>query len=983
MTPCPADDQLRLLLDEQLPSDTAGQLVRHTDQCAACQQRLEHLLADSLASSLQQVLSPTIPAAGHPPALPSPDPQPTTTYTPAAVPGAPLEENFLQRLKIAPPPGARPALPAALALPGYEVLDTLGRGGMAVVYKARQASLNRLVALKMILTGAHASPAELARFHSEAEAVASLQHPNIVQIYEVGEHDGCPFFSLEFMDGGSLDQRLAGTPQPPSAAARLVDTLAQAMHYAHQHGVVHRDLKPANILLTADGTPKISDFGLAKRQATHATERTQTGIILGTPSYMAPEQAGGESNSVGPRADVYALGAVLYELLTGRPPFRGTSPLETMRQVRFDEPVPLTRLQPAVPRDLEIICLKCLRKEPDRRYPTALALADDLRRFLGNEPILARPTGFWERGVKWARRRPTAAALVLVSTFAAVLLIAGLFWHLTRLRWERDHAERNFRKARQAVDEMLTEVAQEHLASEPHMEGKRRVLLEKALKFYQEFLEAKGDDPTIQKETALAAQRVGDILRLLGRYDQAKNAYLQAIDLLTPLSKAYPSEPLYTQARANCHNFLGEVFRQTSRHAEAAESYHEALRLLDALVVRVADEPDYRMDRARTCYNLGILAKDTNQLAEAERYLGQAITDLEDLVARHDGVARYRQHLARSYLNLGPVLRQTGRPEVARERYQQAIALLKRLAEHDSENRDYRHELGVARNNLGNLLAETDLNQAEVEHATAVQLFTALTGESPLVPVYRQELANCSNSLGNVIAQQHLLPLPALGAALPGCAAAQGAACFRVAATCLAGTSRKLTEAQRAYERAESILVRLVKEHPKVPEYHGDLGMTRGNLGWVLTEQQKWHEGRDHLEQAVTSLREAVKPDPPNPVYQTALRNQYQALAETALHKGDHAAAAAAATALPQVFGDRGLDYYYAACFMARCVPMTSEPARQQAYARKAVGLLRTAVAKGVPRGQRLPSLERAKIRPLGPEAVAALADLDARTGPP
>jgi eukaryotic-like serine/threonine-protein kinase len=222
--------------------------------------------------------------------------------------------------------------------------------------------------------------------------VARLQHPNIVQIFEVGEHDGHPYFSLEFVDGGSLAQKLDGTPLPPQQAARLVETLARAMHAAHQAGVVHRDLKPANVLLTADGTPKITDFGLAKKLDSDAGQ-TQSGAIMGTPSYMAPEQAGGKSKEIGPAADTYALGAILYELLTGRPPFKAPTPLDTVLQVVGDEPVPPRKLQSKTPRDLDTICLKCLQKAPGKRYTTAIDLAEDLRRFQAQEPIQARPVG--------------------------------------------------------------------------------------------------------------------------------------------------------------------------------------------------------------------------------------------------------------------------------------------------------------------------------------------------------------------------------------------------------------------------------------------------------------------------------------------------------------------------------------------------------------------------------------------------------------
>jgi WD40 repeat protein len=317
-------------------------------------------------------------------------------------------------------PGAAPPP----VIPGYEVLGVLGQGAMGIVYHARQLALDRPVALKMILAGEYAGAGARERFHLEAEAVARLQHPNVVQIYQTGEHAGRPYLALEFVDGGSLAQRLQHTPQPPRAAAELLETLARAVQAAHRKGVVHRDLKPANILLTADGTPKITDFGLAKRVDADPA-LTGSGTVVGTPSYMAPEQAEGRG---GPAADVYALGAILYECLTGRPPFKGATALDTLEQVRRQEPVPPRRLQPEVPRDLETICLKCLEKDPRRRYADAAALADDLGAFLAGRPVRARPAGAWEHGVKWARRRPAVAALLAAVVGTAVVGAGLVAW---------------------------------------------------------------------------------------------------------------------------------------------------------------------------------------------------------------------------------------------------------------------------------------------------------------------------------------------------------------------------------------------------------------------------------------------------------------------------------------------------------------------------------------------------------------------------
>jgi len=306
---------------------------------------------------------------------------------------------------------------------------------MGVVYQARQTALGRVVALKMILSGAHAAEADLARFRTEAEAIARLQHPNIVQVFEVGQHGGLPYIALEYCPSGSLETKLSGGPLPAREAAELVETLARAMAAAHEKGVIHRDLKPANVLLAEDGTPKITDFGLAKKIDEASPGRqsgeklTATGAVMGTPSYMAPEQAGGKTGTVGPACDVYALGAILYECLTGRPPFQAATALDTMMLVLSDEPVPVTRLQARTPRDLDAVVLKCLEKDPRRRYGSARELAEDLQRFLKQEPVRARPAGPMRRLLRRVRRRPgVAAALVLAVAFTALAAFGSWYW---------------------------------------------------------------------------------------------------------------------------------------------------------------------------------------------------------------------------------------------------------------------------------------------------------------------------------------------------------------------------------------------------------------------------------------------------------------------------------------------------------------------------------------------------------------------------
>ena len=355
-----------------------------------------------------------------------------------ALQGEPAPECTILADEVAAPEKRSPAVGRAglPAIAGYEILRELGQGGMGVVYQARQVGLNRFAVLKMIRAGAYASLAERDRFRAEAETVARLQHPNIVQIYEVGATDGQPYLALEFVDGGSLAQQLNGAPLPARQAAELVMTLARAVHAAHQRGIIHRDLKPANVLLGRDGTPKIADFGLAKR-LDNALSQTQTGAILGTPSYMAPEQAEGKNRAVGPATDVYALGAILYECLTGRPPFLGTTLLETLEQVRSQDLVPPSYLLPKVPRDLETICLRCLQKESSQRYVTAAALAEDLTRYLNDEPISVRGSNVLGCLVRALERRRYvveyhAWGTILLLLAPLALLGNAVVWALTR-----------------------------------------------------------------------------------------------------------------------------------------------------------------------------------------------------------------------------------------------------------------------------------------------------------------------------------------------------------------------------------------------------------------------------------------------------------------------------------------------------------------------------------------------------------------------
>jgi WD40 repeat protein len=424
---CPSPDQLRRFLDDEVGDAQETSIGDHVEACPRCQKSLELLTA---VVGLPVGNGTSSAEAGSP---------------------APVEAEFLQSLKSVPPPGVLPGDDAAVERPslasqappddraersapeGYEFLDELGRGGMGVVRKAWQHRLNRPVALKMLLEG-HATPRDHDRFRREAEAIALLHHSNIVQIYEIGEHQGRPYLALEFIDGENLARHINGVPLAPRRAAEIAVQLAQAIDAAHRIGIIHRDLKPSNVLLTSAGVPKITDFGLAKRLDGQVAFRTLTEQFLGTPSYMPPERAiqkrsasarPGDEPEIPVAVDLYGLGAILYEMLTGRPPFRAATPLETLLQVVHEEPVPPTRLQPKVPRDLESICLKCLEKLPRRRYRSALELAEDLERFLNSEPVKVRPIAAPERVWRWCRRKPSMAVAVGLAVVAVAAAIGS------------------------------------------------------------------------------------------------------------------------------------------------------------------------------------------------------------------------------------------------------------------------------------------------------------------------------------------------------------------------------------------------------------------------------------------------------------------------------------------------------------------------------------------------------------------------------
>jgi tetratricopeptide (TPR) repeat protein len=658
----------------------------------------------------------------------------------------------------------------------YEIERELARGGMGVVFRARQISLNRTVALKMILAGQLADDTDVKRFYTEAEAAANLDHPGIVPIYEVGQHEGQHYFSMGFVEGQSLAQQLADGPLPPREAAALMVKAAEAIAYAHSRGVIHRDLKPGNILLDRDGHPRVTDFGLAKKLQSESG-LTGSGQIMGTPSYMPPEQAGGNRGDVGPAADVYALGATLYALVTGRPPFQAATAMDTVIQVIGEEPVPPRRLNPTVPRDLETIGLKCLQKEPARRYATAAELAEDLRRFEAGETIRARPVGRPERLWRWCRREPALAALAL--TLVAGLLGVATQWfraesHLKEALHQRGRAESNLtyalRQSSRAEANARKEVAARRRAQgrfdaamnalrdvegiskdaallrEPRLEELRAKLLQTALDFYKEFQSFLEEDasPGARSQLSEAYARVAQITWELGRQDEALATHRRALALVEQMAAAAPADAGVRFALARCHTRIGFALRTMARPAEALRAYEQAREIQESLARDHPETARYREVLSWTLSSLGVIELEFGRAAEAIGLHRQAIAIHEDLVGRDPGNATYRNDLGWCWRYLSQALGASGERDAALRMARQAVALYEELVRADRGAAELRWRWARCLDEVGRICS---LSGRPAEGARplerAVELHEGLARDNPVfygVDVIRSRL---------------------------------------------------------------------------------------------------------------------------------------------------------------------------------------------------------------------------------------------------
>jgi serine/threonine-protein kinase len=749
-------------------------------------------------------------------------------------------------------------------VPGYEVLEPLGRGGMGVVYKARHVKLNRIVALKMILSGEHADLEDRRRFETEARSAARLQHPNIVQVFETGEHNGLPFFALEYCPGGSLARRLATGPLEPKAAAALLEKLARALGSAHQAQIVHRDLNPGNVLLTEAGEPKVTDFGLAKRLDEAA--RTQSGAVMGTPSYMAPEQAS-SSKLVGPVADVYALGATLYECLTGRPPFRAAAAMDTLLQVLSEEPVPVRRLQPKVPRDLETICHKCLEKDPRKRYPTAEDLATDLLRFQSDQPIQARPIGVAERAWRWCRRN---RALAVVATIAILSLVVGTVvsawlavWALNNAKAARDNQRwaeartqevqaeqekvrsalaaeaRRRRQARQALGSLSDDVVQELLARRGELDPGQKAFLEKALRLQEEFAQDLGDDAESLLEAADSELCIANIQHRLARLPEAEKAFRAALVLYERLEKANPDNTRSRSRQATAWNNLGNLLREMVRPQEADDALQRARRLTEKLGGPPADT---RLAGLRARMNQALNQELNGNLLQAIAEYRAVLAELVAAEAQPSATEAELSLLASCRSNLGSALNTAGLNKEAVEHLKNSVAGFRLLCGHFPHNASHRSGLCKAVHNFGSAReALRDLAGAERLFAEAVQEEKKLVEEYPGVPEYRADLANHLDRLATRVR--------------------------------LSGRKK---EAEPLYREAATAASRAAKDRPHADELRQQEANVYENLATLLAELDRFSEAEPSMRESLGAWRVLGRDHPGNPYY--ALRGAHAQL---------------------------------------------------------------------------------------------------------
>jgi len=592
----------------------------------------------------------------------------------------------------------------------YELLKEIARGGMGVVYLARQNSLKRHVALKMILSGELAGEQEVRRFYSEAEAAAHLDHIGIVPIYEVGQLDGQHFFSMGYIDGECLSDRVNDGPLPPQEAAGLVRQVADAISYAHQRGVIHRDLKPSNILMDKWGQPKVTDFGLAKKLAGDSS-LTATGDVMGTPSYMPPEQAGGNTGNVGPLADVYSLGAVLYQLLIGRPPFQAATSIETIVQVLNTDPVAPRSMNASIPKDLETICLKCLEKDPHRRYQSAALLSEELQRFLDGEPIQARPVAAPARFWRWCKRKPLIAGL---SAAVVISLLTGMsvsIYYRMVAEQRAERAEQGTRIALTTLESVINTV-QEKLRNIPAAREIRQELLKNSmtdLKRLSGEVKSQGrvdlNTANVLVDLGLLFQEVGDDSGM-NATSAAETNYKNAVAIFAQLANQADRDAAanvtFMRDHARALERLGNLYLDGNRTQLAKPFLKQALMLRREAA---ALNPNDHEEQARLVWSIvfwGDLFTSQRNFQKALEIYPEAETLAQNIVDDEPNKNGYVHTLGITKEKMGDSYHDLGQNDKAYKYFQQRFDLQKQLCDQEPDNLNLKYELSYAYERLGN-----------------------------------------------------------------------------------------------------------------------------------------------------------------------------------------------------------------------------------------------------------------------------------------
>ena len=745
-------------------------------------------------------------------------------------------------------------------IPGFEILGELGRGGMGIVYRANQISANRIVALKVVRNELlDAMPLDirtstLERFRTEAQAAAHLQHDTLVSVYEIGEvpselPGACPlrYYAMRFVQGRSLFDIVRDGPLENRRAATYMVPVARALQAAHEQGILHRDLKPHNIMVDGKSDrPLVTDFGLAKF-VDGQDALTCAGEIMGTPSYMSPEQAQ-DAGKVTASADLYSLGATLYHLLTGRAPFQASNLAETIRQIIDNEPVALRQLNASIDRDLETICLKCLRKNPAGRYDSCAAFADDLELYLSGRPIIARPVSRIERVWRWCQRNPIPAALTgtaIALAFATMLSVVIGYRNTTAALAT---AESRVQQALQIVNDLFTRVSEDELLHEPGLQLLRKDLLEKALKHYQYFLEESGGKEALREEVASSHFRVGMISQALGEFETAVAELKLARSMQEKLLKVHPGEQLRLKALADTFNALGSLYNLNRQFDESSKMFLESTTVRERLVALKPNSIEFKRLLANSKMNLGLAKVEKGDPEEGILDMQEAQLSRQANLKNNPEAGKIDRDLAMGWYMLGKTEVRLKRFETAIDHFEDAIREFQVLVKRDPRSMSDRFYLGVSYRLKGSVLAENKDTAAAVEaFEAATKTIQSLAAANPNVAAYQAELA--------VLAMN------------------RGTGYF---------DSGDTVRSKQAWQEARTLNHELLTQDPSNPDHQGDLAASLGALGNIEGLAGNMHEARALFEDAQTRLGELLKSYPHNEWYKSQMEENKQDLEELA-----------------------------------------------------------------------------------------------------